>query len=219
MISKNFYIKTCENACFDDMNKNLPYAICKMPICNALFLLKKHYLILKKKNIVFFLFFFLCSRLIFVNYQSRYFIYFNILFKKAFSQGSNNNVFVNCTCGWKQPLEVFFMKRCSKIFRKIHRKYLWQSLFLIKVADLSLQLYLKKRLCHRCFPADFAKFLRTTFLQYTTARQLLYGPCIIFSTQGANDGFLIDRYLARLMVFPQYSSFKQGKTSTINSIC
>ena len=29
---------------------------------------------------------------------------------------------------------------------------------------LGLQLYLKKRLLRRCFPANFAKFLRTPFL-------------------------------------------------------
>ena len=85
---------------------------------------------------------------------------------------------------------VFFMKRCSQKFRKIQSATLF-----------------KKRLCHRCFPADFAKFLKTTFLQNTTARQLLYGPCIIFTTQGAIDEFLINR----LMAFPQYSSFKQEK--------
>ena len=89
---------------------------------------------------------------------------------------------------------VFFMKRCSQKFRKIQPATLF-----------------KKRLCHRCFPADFAKFLKTTFLQNTTARQLLYGPCIIFTTQGAIDGFLINIYLARLMAFPRYSSFKHDK--------
>ena len=30
--------------------------------------------------------------------------------------------------------------------------------------DLELQLYLKKRLLHRCFAVNFAKYLRTTFL-------------------------------------------------------
>ena len=33
---------------------------------------------------------------------------------------------------------------------------------------------LKKRLCHRCFPVNFAKFLRTPFLQNTSGRLLLY---------------------------------------------
>ena len=32
---------------------------------------------------------------------------------------------------------------------------------------------LKKRLWHRCFPANFAKFLRTPFLQNTSGRLLL----------------------------------------------
>ena len=32
---------------------------------------------------------------------------------------------------------------------------------------------LKKRLCHRCFPVNFAKSLRTPFLQNTSGRLLL----------------------------------------------
>ena len=35
---------------------------------------------------------------------------------------------------------------------------------------------LKKRLCHRCFPVNFAKFLRTPFSQNTSRRLLL--PCV-----------------------------------------
>ena len=33
---------------------------------------------------------------------------------------------------------------------------------------------LKKRLWHRCFPVNFAKFLRAPFLQYTSGRLLLF---------------------------------------------
>ena len=33
---------------------------------------------------------------------------------------------------------------------------------------------LKKRLWHRCFPVNFAKFLRTPFFQNTSGRLLLY---------------------------------------------
>ena len=36
-----------------------------------------------------------------------------------------------------------------------------------------LQLYLKKRLWHRCFHVNFAKFLRTPFLQDTSGRLFL----------------------------------------------
>ena len=39
----------------------------------------------------------------------------------------------------------------------------------IRSSRLSLQLYLKKRLCHRCFPVNFAKFLRTPLLQNTSS--------------------------------------------------
>ena len=35
--------------------------------------------------------------------------------------------------------------------------------FLIKLQASALQLFLKKRLWYRCFPVNFAKFLRTTF--------------------------------------------------------
>ena len=36
---------------------------------------------------------------------------------------------------------------------------------------------LKKRLWHRCFPMNFAKFLRTPFLQNTSGRLLLSSLC------------------------------------------
>ena len=33
---------------------------------------------------------------------------------------------------------------------------------------------LKNRLCHRCFPVNFEKFLRTLFLQNTSGQLLLH---------------------------------------------
>ena len=65
-------------------------------------------------------------------------------------------------------------QRCSIIkgvlrnFAKFTGKHLRQSLFFNKVATL-----LKKRFWHRCFPMNFAKFLRTPFLQNTSGQQLL----------------------------------------------
>ena len=61
----------------------------------------------------------------------------------------------------KQPPEVFCEKRCSQKFHKIHR----HGLFFNKVAGLSSATLLKKRLWHRCFPANFVKFLRTPFYE------------------------------------------------------
>ena len=110
-------IKTWKNVCFVDINKNLPYAICKIPYdLPCIISVKKTipyltwlyffssftYLnsIERKKNIHvlpynFPSFFY--SRLIFVNYLFRWFIYFNILVKIGSPQGSNNHAFVNCT--------------------------------------------------------------------------------------------------------------------------
>ena len=49
-----------------------------------------------------------------------------------------------------------------------------ESLF-NKVAGLRPATLLKKRLRHKCFPVNFTKFLRTTFLQDTSGRPLLEG--------------------------------------------
>ena len=62
-------------------------------------------------------------------------------------------------------------------FVKFIGKHLCQSLFLNKVAGLRPATLLKKRLWHRCFPANFARFLRTPFLLNTSGQLLLY-KCI-----------------------------------------
>ena len=58
---------------------------------------------------------------------------------------------------------VFCKKGVLRKFAKITGKHLCQSLFFNKVAGLRLATSLKKRLWHRCFPVNFAKFLRTSF--------------------------------------------------------
>ena len=62
--------------------------------------------------------------------------------------------------------EVFCEKGVVKIFAKFSRNYLWQSLFLNNFMK-------KKTLRHRCFPVNFAKFLRTAISQNITERLLL----------------------------------------------
>ena len=70
-------------------------------------------------------------------------------------------------------------RRCSvkkgvlRSFAKFTRKHLCQSLFFNEVADLRPATLLKKRLRHRCFPVNFAKFLRTPLLQNTSRRLVL----------------------------------------------
>ena len=46
---------------------------------------------------------------------------------------------------------------------KFSGKHLFHSLFINKVAGLRSSTLLKRRLWHRCFPVNFAKFLRTPF--------------------------------------------------------
>ena len=55
-------------------------------------------------------------------------------------------------------------RRVLRNFAKFTGKHPCQTLFLNKVADLKPITLLKKRLWHRCFPVNFAKFLRTPFL-------------------------------------------------------
>ena len=70
---------------------------------------------------------------------------------------------------------MFYEKKViSRNFIKLTEKYLCRSLFFNKVADLSPATLLKKRLWHRCFPINFAKFLRTLFLWNTS------GGCFCF---------------------------------------
>ena len=71
-------------------------------------------------------------------------------------------------------------RRCSvkkgvlRNFAKFTGKHLCQGLLFNKVAGQARPAtLLKKSLWHRCFPVNFAKFLRTPFLQNTSVRLLL----------------------------------------------
>ena len=73
---------------------------------------------------------------------------------------------------------TFCQKGVLRNFAKFTGKHLCQSLFLNKVAGLrkfnkaavAVAVLLKKRLWHRCFPVNFAKFLRTLFLKNISGR-------------------------------------------------
>ena len=60
--------------------------------------------------------------------------------------------------------KVFCEKGVLSNFAKFTGKHLCQSLFLNKVTARKPAALLKKRLLHRCFLANFAKFLWTPFL-------------------------------------------------------
>ena len=68
----------------------------------------------------------------------------------------------------KQPPELFYKKGVLKHFAKLIGKHVCQSLFFDKVGDLRSATLLK-----RCFPVNFVKLLRTSFLQNTSSQKLL----------------------------------------------
>ena len=66
-------------------------------------------------------------------------------------------------CGNTEAVALgYYLKRCSWKFRKIHRKTPVPVPFFKKNWPATL---LKKRLSHKCFPVNFAKFLRAPFLK------------------------------------------------------
>ena len=81
--------------------------------------------------------------------------------------------------------KVFCKKGVFRNFAKFIRKHLCQSLFLgMRPATL-----LKKRLWNRCFPVNFAKFLRTSFLKENVRWLLLFLWKIIYETLRASVGY------------------------------
>ena len=69
--------------------------------------------------------------------------------------------FSDCVDFQKQPPEVFCKKSVLINFAKFTGKHLCQSIFFNKVSALRPATLLKRRPWHRCFPVNFAKFLRT----------------------------------------------------------
>ena len=59
---------------------------------------------------------------------------------------------------------MFCKRGVLRNFAKFTGKYLYQTFFFNKVAGLRFATLLKRRLWHRCFPVNFAKFLKTSFL-------------------------------------------------------
>ena len=78
----------------------------------------------------------------------------------------------------KQPPEVFYEKRCSWNFTEFTVKHLCQSLSFHKVAELRPVTLLNKRIWHRCFPVNFTRFLKTSFLKENLRWLLLPFPLI-----------------------------------------
>ena len=95
---------------------------------------------------------------------------------------------------WKSSHQRYSVRKgVLRNFAKFTGKHLCQSLFFNKVAGLRPEFLLKKRFWHRCFPVNFAKFLRTPFLQNTSERLLLSVSFLIHAT------FLCQFFLSYLL--------------------
>ena len=83
------------------------------------------------------------------------------------SHESRSNLILNISTSmfpFRNSRPEAFCKKLLRNFAKFTEKRLCQSLFCNKVAGLRAANLLTKRLWHRCFPANFVKFLRTLFL-------------------------------------------------------
>ena len=75
---------------------------------------------------------------------------------------------------------MYSIKKVFLEICKIHKKKPVPESLFIEVAGLRSATVLKKRLGRKCFPVNFAKFLRTPFLQNTSGRLLLVIPLFIY---------------------------------------
>ena len=95
--------------------------------------------------------------------------------------------------------------RCSvkkgvlRNFAKFTEKHMCQRLFFNKVAGLRPANLLKKSLWHKCFPVNFAKFLRSPFFQNTSGRLLLQLTIMCSINRDLNRGFLVYIFSLRFL--------------------
>ena len=108
-------------------------------------------------------------------------------------------------------------RRCSvrkgilKIFTKFTGKRLCQSLFSNEIAGLRSAIILKKRLWHRCFPANFLKLLRTPFYS------IPLGDCFCKQTSLCRKQCLLNRVSANYLYTFQ-KVFYESMTRIVHSL-
>ena len=95
---------------------------------------------------------------------------------------------------------------------KFTGKHLRQSPFFNKNADLRPAALLKKRLWHRCFPVNFAKFLRTPFLQKNSGRLREKWSCSeLFLSPFSRIRTDTERYLVRMQENADQNNSEYGQ--------
>ena len=71
----------------------------------------------------------------------------------------------------------------------------------LKIKVRMIATLFKKRLCRRCFPVNFAKFLRASLLQNTSERLLLTGFLRFFRKKERENGWLLLKRGKRAKLF------------------
>ena len=102
---------------------------------------------------------------------AKYFEYTGVMYKSLIKYKSKDCCWTEISRSSHQRYSL--KKGVPRNFGKFKGKHLCQSHFFNKVASLRPATLLKKRPWHRCFPVNFAKFLRKPFLQNTSRRLLL----------------------------------------------
>ena len=105
--------------------------------------------------------------------------------------------------------EVFCKKGVLRNLAKFAGKYICQSLFLNKVTGLRSATLLIKRLCHRSFSVNFAKFLWTSFSIEHLWWLLLFREISIFSLWNVTN---------RKLLYGHYFNNPYIKPSTNNLV-
>ena len=115
-----------------------------------------------------------------------------------------------------QPLEVFCQKVLLELSQYLQENTCARVSFLIKVRPWPGTL-LKKRLWHRCFPVNLAKFLRTPFSQITSgACFCIYERFFGLQTEFlkmSKEEFLISKYLIEIFRRSSWNTSRCIKTS------
>ena len=97
----------------------------------------------------------------------------------------------------KQPSQMFFKIGVLKNLEIFTGKHLCLSFPLIKLQALAWNI-IKKRLQHRCFPLNIAKFLRTTFFYKTP---LMAASLICSKSINNKDTSLMSRRHSSVSIF------------------
>ena len=138
---------------------------------------------------------------------------FVAFFYRVSHQKSNSNKFKDFTTFeyYGIRIKIFELttvkyRRLKKIDSETKIRITWWKICL-RLATL-----LKKRLCHKCFPVNFVKFLRTPFLQNTSGRLLLK------SYLKRSKNTLTKREVGRVFVKPE-PYLELSRTSMMKLFC